>query len=88
MAEAPLNVLLDQNVPLAVADWLRTQRPEWTVDHVNELGLQGKPDEYLYRWAQETGAIIIAFDEDSVTHDYMRSVGMRESFASEYGRRR
>jgi predicted nuclease of predicted toxin-antitoxin system len=64
MAEAPLNVLLDQNVPLAVADWLRTQRPDWTVEHVNELGLQGKPDEYLYRWAQEKRAIIITFDED------------------------
>ena len=64
MAEALLNVLLDQNVPLAVTDWLRAQRPEWTVEHVNELGLQGKPDEYLYRWAQEKGAIIITFDED------------------------
>jgi predicted nuclease of predicted toxin-antitoxin system len=64
MAEAPLNVLLDQKVPLAVADWLRAQRPHGTVEHVNELGLQGKPDEYLYRWAQEKGAIIITFDED------------------------
>ena len=64
MAETALNVLLDQNVPLAVAAWLRNERPEWTVRHVNEIGLQGKPDEHLYRWGQENSAIIITFDED------------------------
>ena len=64
MAEASLNVLFDQDVPLAVAGWLRTQRPAWTVAQVNELGVQGRPDQDVYRWAQEKGAIIIAFDED------------------------
>jgi hypothetical protein len=31
MPDQELNLLLDQNVPIAVADWLRVQRPKWTV---------------------------------------------------------
>jgi hypothetical protein len=47
MAETHLQILLDQNVPLAVTAWLREQRPDWYVDHVNELGFAGKSDEFL-----------------------------------------
>lgn len=46
-----------------MTDWLRTQRPGWRVSHVNELSFQGKPDEFLYLWAQEHGAIVVTFDE-------------------------
>lgn len=63
MAEAKLRILLDQNVPVLVADWLRGQRPNWQVDHVNELGFAGKADDFLYRWAQDHRSIIITFDE-------------------------
>jgi predicted nuclease of predicted toxin-antitoxin system len=34
------------------------------VHHVNELGFQGKPDQFLYKWAQENIAIVITYDED------------------------
>lgn len=63
MAEQGLRILLDQNIPVAVAEWLRRQRMQWQVDHVNELGFAGRSDEFLYRWAQEHGNIIITFDE-------------------------
>ena len=64
MHELRLAILLDQNVPLVAADWLRNQRPYWKVQHVNELGFRGRSDEFLYRWAQENEAIIVTYDED------------------------
>lgn len=64
MPDVWLKILLDQNVPLAVAEWLRDQRPDWEVQHVNELGFRGRSDDFLYQWAQENEAIIITFDED------------------------
>jgi predicted nuclease of predicted toxin-antitoxin system len=63
MAEAALRILLDQNVPAAVAEWLRRQRPGWQVDHVNELGFAGESDEFLYQWARDHERVIITFDE-------------------------
>lgn len=60
----PLRVLLDQNVSREVAQWLRTFRPQWTVHHTSEVGLQGKSDESIFRWAQQDGSLIITFDED------------------------
>ncbi len=64
MPDAPPRLLLDQNIPLAVADWLRQQRPDWHVQHVKELRFEGKPDDFLYRWAQKNTAIVVTFDED------------------------
>ena len=32
-------VLLDQNVPRAIAVWLRDVRSDWTVHHATEVGL-------------------------------------------------
>jgi predicted nuclease of predicted toxin-antitoxin system len=58
-----LAILLDQNIPLAAAEWLRSQCPDWTIRHVNELAFQGRPDDFLYRWAQEHTAIVITYDE-------------------------
>jgi predicted nuclease of predicted toxin-antitoxin system len=63
MADTHLRILLDQNVPLATAEWLRERQPGWHVDHVNELGFAGKPDEFVYRWAQENRSLVITFDE-------------------------
>jgi hypothetical protein len=44
MPEKQLRVLLDQNIPQAIVDWLRKQRPGWIVEHVNGMGLHGQPD--------------------------------------------
>lgn len=64
MPEAPLCILLDQNVPMAVSVWLKEYCPHWLVYHVNDLGFQGKPDSFLYKWVQEHFAIVTTFDED------------------------
>jgi predicted nuclease of predicted toxin-antitoxin system len=64
MPEGGLHILLDQNVPYAVATWLHDQQPAWTIRHVKDLGFEGQSDEFLYRWAQEKEAIVITFDED------------------------
>ncbi|MGB5158086.1 DUF5615 family PIN-like protein [Desulfobacterium sp. N47] len=56
--------LLDQNIPIAISAWMKSQYPYWTIHHVNDLGFQGKPDSFLYKWAQEHCAIVITYDED------------------------
>lgn len=63
MPEA-LAVLLDQNVPRAVAAWLRARRPSWMVFHASEVGLDSQPDQRVFLWAQERRAVIVTFDED------------------------
>ncbi len=40
MSEGGLRILFDQNVPLAVAEWLRERRPLWQVEHTNEVDLK------------------------------------------------
>ena len=64
MAETPLHILVDQNMPVEVADWLRAKRLHWKVQHVKQVGLDGKSDTVLYAWAQKHRAIILTFDED------------------------
>jgi predicted nuclease of predicted toxin-antitoxin system len=59
-----LRVLLDQNIPQALTGWLKGKLPGWEIRHVNELGFEGKADEFLFLWAQENGAIIVTYDED------------------------
>ena len=59
-----VTILLDQNIPFQVADWLRLQRPQWKVVHTKEVELSGKSDEIVFQWAQDKKAIIITFDED------------------------
>ncbi|MEX2302144.1 MAG: DUF5615 family PIN-like protein [Bryobacterales bacterium] len=58
------SVLLDQNVPIAIGDYLRSKRPQWTVRHVSDIGLSGAPDSTIFHWAQQNNSIIITFDED------------------------
>lgn len=58
------NILLDQNIPIAVSGWLKERLPNWSVHHVNELGFQGKSDEFIFIWAIENKAIIVTYDED------------------------
>lgn len=64
MPEPDLLILLDQNVPQAITDWLKRKLSGWEIRHVNELGFQGKPDDFIYLWAQKNGAIIVTYDED------------------------
>ena len=63
MPEA-LTVLLDQNVPRAITDWLRVHRTQWTIYHTSDVALSGRPDEEIFAWAQQRHAVIITFDED------------------------
>lgn len=60
----PLSVLLDQNVPRAIGPWLAKLKPDWTIRHTSEVGLDGAPDRRIFEWAQERDHIIVTFDED------------------------
>jgi len=57
-------VLLDENVPQAVAVWLSQERPDWRVSHTSEVGLDGRPDTEILEWARVNCAVVITFDED------------------------
>ena len=59
-----IRVLLDENVPQAVAVWLSQTRPDWYVSHANEVGLAGRTDPEVFQWAQTNCAVIVTFDED------------------------
>jgi predicted nuclease of predicted toxin-antitoxin system len=59
-----LFVLLDQNVPPPIADYIRSRRPEWAVRHTRNIGFSGASDEAIFRWAQDHRKIVITFDED------------------------
>jgi Domain of unknown function (DUF5615) len=59
-----LTVLLDQNVPRAIAPWLRARRTQWTIYHTSDVALSGRPDEEVFVWAQQREAVIVTFDED------------------------
>ncbi len=62
--DEPFAVLLDQNVPRSICEWLRQEHPGWRVWHVVEVGLAGKTDREVYEWAQAAQALIVTFDED------------------------
>ena len=64
MPEEILNILLDQNIPQAVSGWLKGKLTDCKITHVNELGFQGRTDEFLYLWAQKNNTIIVTYDED------------------------
>jgi predicted nuclease of predicted toxin-antitoxin system len=64
MPEGIKRILLDQNVPQVISGWLKERLPGWEIQHVNELGFQGKSDEFLFLWALENKAIIVTYDED------------------------
>ena len=64
MPDQPLHLLLDQNIPEEIARWLRGKFPAWSVSHVKEIGLAGRPDPDIFRWAQTNQAVVISYDED------------------------
>lgn len=59
-----LAVLLDQNVPRAIASWLQETKPSWAIHHAAAVGLAGKSDREVFQWAQSQRALIVTFDED------------------------
>jgi predicted nuclease of predicted toxin-antitoxin system len=59
-----LRILLDQNIPPCVCEFVRERKPDWVVRHISEVGLHGAPDDAIFRWAQAEGSIVITFDED------------------------
>ena len=63
-ARSGLKILLDQNVPLEIADWLRKRKPDWQVQHVLEVGLEGLPDPEVFNWAQASACVFVTFDAD------------------------
>lgn len=65
-----LRLLLDQNIPQAISTLLKKKLPGWEILHANELGFQGKPDEFIYLWAQKNVAIIVTYDEDFADSRY------------------
>lgn len=62
--DEPFVVLLDQNVPYTVLQWLHALRPGWNVIHAADVGLSVEPDSAVYSWAQAHGAAVFTFDED------------------------
>ena len=59
-----LKILLDENVPLPVARWLRNRRPHWDIFHVLELGLRDSVDTAVFEWAQNNGCAIVTYDRE------------------------
>jgi predicted nuclease of predicted toxin-antitoxin system len=59
-----LSVVLDENIPPAVVNYLLRKRPDWTIRHVREIGLRGASDKAVFDWAQKNKSIVITFDED------------------------
>lgn len=57
-------ILLDQNIPPVVCEFVRKQKPHWEVRHVNDVGLQGATDDTIFRWAQNDVSVVITYDED------------------------
>lgn len=41
MHEEGLRILFDQNIPFAVAAWMRSRQPTWMIWHVKDLCLEG-----------------------------------------------
>jgi len=57
-------MLLDQNVPYIVREWLRNVWPAWRVVHAADVGLGVEPDRAVFASAQDHGAAVVTFDED------------------------
>lgn len=64
LRKSPVSVLLDQNIPQGITAWLKELRPEWDVEHVNQVGLAGKADAEVFQYAQTHRALVVTFDED------------------------
>ena len=59
-----VKILLDQNVPRQLCDYLRGKRPEWKTRHVGDVGLWGASDSEILEWARRECCVIVTYDED------------------------
>jgi predicted nuclease of predicted toxin-antitoxin system len=59
-----LSVVLAQNIPPSIAEYLRLKRPTWDIRHVRDIGLSSVSDQAIFEWAQQQAAVVITFDED------------------------
>jgi predicted nuclease of predicted toxin-antitoxin system len=57
-----MRFLVDTQIPLALAGWLRIHGHQ--AEHVLEIGLAQSKDALIWRYAQEHSAAVITKDED------------------------
>jgi len=57
-----MRLLLDMNLPPAVADWLRSAGHDAV--HVRELGLNDVPDHEIFARAAANSRVVVTFDLD------------------------
>jgi len=64
VADSPLGLILDQNIPYPVKAWLAQHLPGIQVSHAFDMKLSRATDQELFSTAQSLPAIIITYDED------------------------
>lgn len=64
MPDPSLHLLLDQNIPEEIAQWLRVKFLDLRITHVKDVKLDGRPDPEIFRWAQANLAMVVSYDED------------------------
>ena len=63
MTRARIRVLLDENVPVEVKEWLQERKSLWEVSHVYDVGLESRPDSEVFAWAQANRCLVITYDK-------------------------
>ena len=58
-----MKIILDHNVPMAIKDWLKKEKPEWDVYHTSDLNLTDDTGQDLFVFENEERPVIITFDE-------------------------
>ena len=63
MTPTPIKVLLDENIPVELKEWLQARQPSWEVSHAYDVELESRPDSVVFAWAQANGYLVITFDK-------------------------
>ena len=56
--------VVDENLPQEVASWLSSQG--FCAEHIAQVSLRGAPDDQVFHYAQQQGAILVTRDKDFV----------------------
>lgn len=59
-----MRFLVDQQLPSALAIWLRSQGQ--VAEHVRDIGLRDATDAEIWRAALQAGAVVVTKDEDFI----------------------
>lgn len=59
-----MNLVVDENLPRRLADWLRANGH--AAVHVSEIGLMGQPDDVIWDAALGRGACVVTRDGDFI----------------------